>query len=59
MPNKLVLLVLVLAGVTFMLVVVGLAYVAHRHPSTATPLLVAGAGATVMIAAVTVIATLE
>ncbi|MFG2833156.1 hypothetical protein ACGFWI_37920 [Streptomyces sp. NPDC048434] len=50
----LVLLLLILVGTLF---TAGLAYVSHRHPTWATPLLVAIAGAALVVASVTAIVT--
>ncbi|GAA1293029.1 hypothetical protein GCM10009647_003410 [Streptomyces sanglieri] len=57
--SSLALLVLLLLVLVALLVVVGLAYVAHRHPVLATPLMVATGAAAVLVACLGVIATVR
>ncbi|MFD7719009.1 hypothetical protein [Streptomyces sp. NPDC059814] len=54
--SSLALLVILLLVLVAVLVVGGLAYVAHRHPAAATPMVVALAGAAVLAACVIPIA---
>ncbi|MEO3974866.1 hypothetical protein [Streptomyces sp. CAU 1734] len=57
--SSLALLVLLLLALVLLMLVTGLAYVTHRHPPLATPLLVATGGAAVVMAALGVIAGLD
>ncbi|MER5358525.1 hypothetical protein [Streptomyces sp. NPDC002785] len=57
--SSLGLLVLLLLALVALLVVGGLAYVVHRHPVLATPLMVATGAAAVLVACLGVIAAVR